>query len=150
MVTRRLDAFFRLHAKVYLDTSIFIYFLEQHPVYHESCDEVFGRLERGRIQAATSTLTLMEVLVQPYRLNKEELVLKYYSLFTTYPRLQWIELSREIADRAAELRADYRLKTPDAIHLASALSCGATGFLCNDTIFRKVKEIECLLLDTTF
>lgn len=150
MVTRRLDPFFRLHAKVYLDTSIFIYFLEQHPVYHESCDVVFGRLEGGRIQAATSTLTLMEVLVQPYRLNKEELVLKYYSLFTTYPRLQWIELSREIADRAAKLRADYRLKTPDAIHLASALSCGATGFLCNDTIFRKVKEIECLLLDTTF
>lgn len=149
MVTRRLDPFFRRHPKVYLDTSIFIHFLEPHPVYYESCDEVFGRLEGGRIQAATSTLTLMEVLVQPYRLNKEELVLKYYSLFTTYPQLHWIELSWEVADRAAKLRAEYGLKTPDAIHLASALSCGATGFLCNDTIFRKVKEIDCLLLDTT-
>jgi len=51
------------------------------------------------------------------------------------------------ADRAAKLRAESGLKTPDAIQAASAISCGADGFVCNDRIFSKTKAFECLVLD---
>ncbi len=103
-------------------------------------------MEEGRIEAATSTLTLLELLVQPYRLKKEEVVLKFYSLFTTYPHLSWIPLNLEISDLAAKLRAVHNLKTPDAIQIASAVSGGATVFVCNDSAFRRVREIECVIL----
>lgn len=99
-------------------------------------------MEDGRTDAATSTLTLIEILVQPYRLKKEELVLKFYSLFTTYPHLKWVQLTLGISDMAAKLRAEHNLKTPDAIHMASAISCGATGFVCNDNAFRRVKDTD--------
>ena len=146
MVSSQPGDFFKKHRKVSLDTSIFIYFVERHPRYYDLCDEIFRDIEEGRIEAATSTLTLIEILVQPYRLKKEELVLKFYSLFTTYPNLKWIQLTLGISDLAAQLRAEHNLKTPDAIQIASALSSGATGFVCNDKAFRKVKDIDCLIL----
>lgn len=138
--------FFKKHRKIYLDTGVFIYFVERHPRYYDLCDTIFKDIEEGRFEAATSTLTLIEILVQPYRLKKEELVLKFYSLFTTYPHLKWIPLTLGISDLAAQLRAEHNLKTPDAIQIASALSSGSTGFVCNDKAFQKIKDIECLIL----
>ena len=52
-----------------------------------------------------------------------------------------------LADRAAELRARYRLSTPDAIQLATAIGYHAVCFYGNDRGLRRVKEIECILID---
>jgi len=51
--------------RVGLDSAIFIYHFEEHPRYKELCAEVFDAMEAGAIQAVTSTVTLIEVLVQP-------------------------------------------------------------------------------------
>lgn len=147
MVASQTAAFIRRHRTVSLDTSVFIYFVERHPSYYDLCDAVFRSIEEKRIEAVTSTLTLIELLVQPYRMKKDDLVFKFYSMFSTYPNLRWIQLTLDISDVAARLRAEYRLKTPDAIQIASALSVGATGLICNDKAFRKVANIDCLVLD---
>ncbi len=142
-----LRAFLRRNRSVALDTSAFIYFVERHPRYYPVCESIFGNIEAGHIKASTSTLTMLEILVQPYQLKKDDLVLKFYALLTTYPHLSWVPMTLDVADRAAQLRAEYRLKTPDAIQAASAMSCGATGFICNDRVFQKMKEIDCLIID---
>lgn len=139
--------FLRRHRSIFLDTSAFIYFVERHPRYYPFCEALFGSIETGQVEASTSTLTLLELLVQPYRLKKDGLVLKFYSLFTTYPHLSWLPVTLNVADRAARLRAEHRLKTPDAVQAAAAISHGATGFICNDSAFEKVAEIECLVID---
>ena len=108
---------------------------------------LFSRIEAGKTRAATSTLTLLEVLVQPYRQQNDELVMKFYALLTSYPRLTWIPMTLNVADHAARLRAAYRLKTPDSIQAASAIICGATGFICNDKAFEKTEEFESLIVD---
>ena len=99
------------------------------------------------MRANTSTLSLLEILVRPYRKKLDDLALRFFSLFTTYPNLHWIDLTLDIADTAARLRVEHRLKTPDAIQVGTAVCSGATGFLCNDPAFKRVKEIDCLLLD---
>lgn len=142
-----LKLFLSKHKVIYIDTGIFIYFVEYHPRYHEVCEELFEAIESGHNQALTSTLSLMEILVQPYRLKREDLILKFYSLLTTYPNITWVDLTLDVSDLAARLRAEYGLKTPDAVHAASATAHGAIGFICNDVAFRKVKGIECLILD---
>ncbi len=142
-----LDSFLARHARVSLDTSILIYFVQDHPRYGATCASLFERIERKRLDAMTSTVSLLEALVQPYRLQDERLAEKFYGLLSTYPQLQWVPLTVEVADRAAELRARYRLGTPDAIQIASALIHGATGLLGNDKGLKKVQEIECLALD---
>jgi predicted nucleic acid-binding protein len=144
---RSLAGFLKQHRSIHLDTSAFIYFVERHPRYFPVCEELFREIEAGRTKASTSTLTLLEVLVQPYRLQKEELVLKFYALLTTYPHLAWIPMDLKVADQAAKLRAEHGLKTPDAIQAASAIASGASGLVCNDKIFGKVKAFEGFILD---
>ena len=133
--------------RIGLDTNVFIYFLEYHPRYGAWFASLFDRIERGQNSAVTSTVTLLELLVQPYRDQKEELAQKIFALASTYPKLEWVSVTMNIADRAAELRARYRLSTPDAIQLATAIGHNATRFYGNDRGLRRVKEIECVLVD---
>lgn len=147
MVKYQIGDFLKKHHKVYLDTSVFIYFIERHPRYYDFCESIFKKMETGSIESLTSTLTLIELLGQPYRLKRNDLVFKFYSLLTTYPHLTWIKLTLDISDLAAKLRAEHNLKTPDAIQIASAISSSATGFICNDRAFQKIKDIECLIID---
>jgi predicted nucleic acid-binding protein len=142
-----LAVFLKHHPSIYLDTSAVIYFVEHHPRYFPVCDELFREIESGRATASTSTLTLLEVLVQPYRLKKDDLVLKFYALLTTYPYLAWIPMTLNVADQAAKLRAEHGLKTPDSIQAASAVACGASGFVCNDKIFGKIGAFDSFILD---
>lgn len=130
-----------------LDTNIFIYFLEDHPRYGMWCASLFEQIERGQHAAVTSTVTLLELLVQPYRDQKDDLARKIFALTSTYPKFEWVPLTMSLADRAAELRARYRLGTPDAIQLATAIGYHAECFYGNDRRLRRVKEIECVLVD---
>jgi predicted nucleic acid-binding protein len=52
-----------------------------------------------------------------------------------------------MADRAASIRARYRLRTPDAIHLATAILEGVDVFLTNDRDLLQVREVPILLID---
>lgn len=52
-----------------------------------------------------------------------------------------------MAERAAELRSAYPLRTPDAVQLAAAMMGGADVFITNDRRFRAISEIEILIFD---
>lgn len=144
---RSLELFLKKHRLVFLDTGAFIYFVERHPRYFPLCERLFSRIEAGTSPAATSTLTLLEVLVRPYQLKRDDLVMKFYALLTSYPHLTWVPMTLNVADHAARLRAEHRLKTPDSIQAASAIACGADGFICNDKAFEKVTGFESLIMD---
>lgn len=45
-----------------LDTSTFIYLIEKHPVFFAAVEPIFQAVDTGAVQAATSVLTLLEVL----------------------------------------------------------------------------------------
>ncbi|MBI3015806.1 MAG: PIN domain-containing protein [Candidatus Tectomicrobia bacterium] len=141
-----LEGFLRRHKRIGLDSNILIYFIEAHPKYHGLVEKIFESFETGGNLGVCSTLSLLEVLVQPYRKNDDEMVNQFYALLTTYPNLTWLELSVEIADLAARLRARYHLKTPDAVLLATAVYSGATGFVGNDEQLKRVTDLDILLL----
>ncbi len=61
------------------------------------------------------------MLVQPYCLGNHPLTQKFYAFLSTYPNLNWVPVSLEVADRAAEFGARYNLSTPDPIQLATAI-----------------------------
>ena len=67
MGVERLRAFLRRHGRIALDTSIFIYHLEPNPKYLAYTDPIFSWLERSGSRAITSTITMTELLVLPYR-----------------------------------------------------------------------------------
>lgn len=133
--------------RVALDTMIFIYAFDKNPVYLSQLRLFFQAVENGEIEATTSTLTLVECLVRPYRKKDTVLAAKYMILFRNFPHLSVLPLTDEIAERAAFLRAQHNLKTPDAIQLATALLSDSQAFLTNDEEIPQVEGIRLLILD---
>jgi predicted nucleic acid-binding protein len=145
----RLRAFLRHHYRIALDTSIFIYHLEANPKYLSHTDAIFSWLERpgSDAEAITSTITMTELLVLPYREGDEPRANDFYALLSTYPNLDWIAPNLEIADLAARIRAVHRLRTPDALQAATAAHSRATGLITNDAVFERVEGFQTLVLD---
>lgn len=142
-----LRAFLGRHTRVALDTSIFIHQLEANSRYIALTDQIFTWIEQRNHSATTSTITMTELLVHPYRDGDEQRASEFYSLLFTYPNLDWISPDLEIADLAARIRATCRLRTPDALQAACAVQAGATGLITNDRAFRRVDAFETLMLD---
>jgi predicted nucleic acid-binding protein len=147
LALERLRAFLRRHRRIALDTSIFIYHLAPNPKYLPCTDLIFPWLERPESSAITSTITMTELLVLPFRNSDEQQADDFYGLLSTYPNLNWIAPSLEIATLAANLRAIHRLQTPDALQAATAVNQQATGLITNDAVFERVEGFQTLVLD---
>jgi predicted nucleic acid-binding protein len=143
----RLRTFLRHHRRIALDTSVFIYQLEANVRYVGLTDLIFKWMERPEHGAVTSTITMTELLVQPYRESGEQRAGEFYALLTTYPNLAWIAPNLEVADIAARIRAAHRLRTPDALQAATAVHAQVTGLVTNDPVFARVEAFETLVLD---
>lgn len=119
-------------AVVGLDTTPLIYFIEKNATYHPLVRPFFVALADGRLTVVTSTVTLVETLVYPIRNNHHEIARRYREILLNTSHLTTFDVSPDIAQKAAEIRANYHIRTPDAIQLAAALHGGATFFLTND------------------
>ena len=147
MGVERLRLFLQGQRRIALDTRILIYHMEANPRYLALADAVFSWIEKAGHEAVTSTITMTELLVPSYRDKDEGRVDEFYGLLSTYPNLRWIPPDLETADLAAQLRATYRLRTPDALQAATALRSEATGFLSNDPVFARIDGFKTAVLD---
>jgi len=144
---KRLRAFLRRHRRIALDTSVFIYQLQPNPKYLAYTDLIFSWLERSESKAITSTITMTELLILPYREGDEQRSDDFYGLLSTYANLDWIAPNLEIAELAARIRALHRLQTPDALQAATAAYSHASGLITNDAVFKRVEGFQTLVLD---
>jgi predicted nucleic acid-binding protein len=130
-----------------LDTVVFIYFIEEHPRYLPVLDPVFAAIDKGRLPAIASSLTLLEVLVVPYRAGNIPLAERYEQVLTSSRGLRLLDVDRTQLRAAAQLRALHPgLRTPDAIQISAALEGGCTVLLTNDCEFPIVPGLRILQL----
>jgi len=108
---------------------------------------VLRHIPDGDCRAGCSELTLLEINVGPLNKESVEAAGKYELFLDAFPNLSLIPIDRSVLNRAARLRARYRLKTPDAIILATGLMQGATLAVTNDQGWKKVREIEVVRLE---
>jgi predicted nucleic acid-binding protein len=132
---------------IFIDTSPLIYYIEENPQYLRFLRRFFLANEEYGYFFISSVITLMEVLVLPLRYKENELVQKYETILTNSKAIKLIAIDDEIAKVSARLRAEYSLKTPDAIQLATAVVYSADTFLTNDKRLKTVKEINVVTLD---
>ena len=131
-----------------LDTSVWIYEFEANPTYGPIVHPFFrDRLDVGKNRFGSSLLTLAEVLVQPIALGRTDLADRYRLAFQPRPGFEAWDVTRDVIERAAELRAKHRLKLADALHVAAAIVNRADLFLANDDKLRRITEIRVLALD---
>ena len=133
---------------VALDTSIFIYYLQDDPVYSPGLRPLFDALRDGKLTAVTSGITLVEVLVVPLRAGDLALADRYEALLTRSRGLKMIDLDREVLRGAAQLRAMRpSLRRPDALHLSAALRTRCSSFVTNDRGLPQLAGVRIVVLD---
>lgn len=115
-----------------IDTPLFIYLIEEHPRFLPLIEPVFIAADEGARELVTSALTLLEVLVIPYRAGNSALAERYENLLSRSRGIRLVELTGEQLRGAAQLRAATGAKTPDALQLTAAMSAGCSTFLTND------------------
>lgn len=130
---------------VYLDTSIIIYSVEKLSEYYSLLEPIWIKLKTREIEVITCELTLLEALVLPIKTGNLELIKTYKKLLLS-SEIQLAPITRSILTDAANLRATKSLKTPDAIHAATAQSSDCNIFLTNDMGFRNLTDLNVIIL----
>ena len=135
-------------SKIALDSSCFIYQIEENQKYVELTKVIFEELlSNNKIKALGSTLIITEILTKPYHHNRQDLVLDYKDLILNLPNFSTFAPEERICDDAALIRAKYNFRTPDAIHIATAIEENASAIIGNDKKWQKVKEIKTIILE---
>jgi predicted nucleic acid-binding protein len=127
-------------SKVGLDTTVFIYHFEAHPIYSPLTRELLSEIEKGVRKGITSTITLMEIIVKPLSLGRNDVARKYEALLMNFPNMEVVDLDRDVIREAARLRAKYRLRPPDALQVSACLLGGVGAFISNDRHLGRLKE----------
>jgi predicted nucleic acid-binding protein len=130
-----------------LDSVPLIYFIEENPTYLQMTDAFFEAMLRREFRVITSVLTLPEVLVYPLRQGNRTLAQEYRDILYYQEGLTTVEISTDIAETAAQIRAVHNLRTPDAIQMATAISAGASFFLTNDGHLPSLPGLTMLVLE---
>jgi len=119
--------------RIYLDTNVFIAAFESAGAHADHAWSLLIAIQQGEAKAATSELTLSEILVKPISQGAEGLARAYESIISPDDTLDVLEVSRDVLVGAARLRAANRsLRLPDAIHVASAQKAGCHYFITGD------------------
>lgn len=130
---------------VYIDTAPVIYSVEKHADYWPLLRPLWEASKTGRIEVVTSELTLLETLVGPSKQGDSALIMSYENLLTS-TEIRLLQITTDVLRSAARLRAETNIKTPDAIHAASALAAGSAQFVTNDTQLKRVDGLPIVLL----
>ena len=131
---------------LFLDTSLFIYLFEDHPVYASAIQPVFDALSSDKMSAYSSIITVSEVLTKPIENKGFELTKKYQEIFLHLPNLTIASPTYDIAVQAAIIRARYKFQLIDCFQLALASHYQCLAFLTNDKKLKKFKDLRIILL----
>ena len=132
--------------RIGVDTALFVYFIEETPAFLPVLLPLFQAADAGRVELVTSAVTLLEVLVIPYRAGDRGLAARYEALLTRSRGVRVIDLTRHLLRRAAQIRAGTAVRTPDALQLAAALDAGCASFVTNDRRLRGVTGLRVVQL----
>ncbi|MCI8940672.1 MAG: type II toxin-antitoxin system VapC family toxin [Dorea sp.] len=133
--------------RIYIDTSPYIYYLEKNLEYGDRVKEFLMDNYNSGKEFVTSTITIEEYSIIPYRENNIKL-LKDFDMLIEDTETDVIDITKSVAKKAAQIRADYKsFKAMDALQLASAVKNGCGVFLTNDKQLRQFKELTVITMD---
>jgi len=118
-------------ARIFWDTNVFIYLLEDQGPHGERVQAIYERMKQRSHRLFTSVLTLGEMLIKPLRANETELTQKLNRFFSS-PVVTIVPFDERAARLYAQIRTDRSIEPPDAIQLACAGATGCHLFITND------------------
>jgi predicted nucleic acid-binding protein len=135
-------------SSIALDTDAIIYYVEEHDRFLPVIEPLIDAVAAGIYRLHVSVVSLLEVLVHPLREHRLDLAEQYREILGRSPMVALHAIDTHIAQRAALLRAQFRLRTPDAIIAATALVTGCSHLITNNASdFRRVVDLEVLAIN---
>lgn len=128
----------------FLDACVLIYLIEGSEPFSTQVRDQLSNITRENpdVKVALSRLSWLECRVGPMKVQNSP-VLAQYDAFFMRPDLVWVELTRDVVELAAALRASYGLRTPDALQAASCLQLGSEHLLLSgDAAFQRVQGLR--------
>ena len=122
----------------YLDANTVIYAIEGYAEYFNLPAGLLAPLDNGDFTAVTSEITLVETVVGPRKAGDAATEADYRDFLTPSAHLAIEPVSMRVLEKVIDLRSQYGLKIPDAIHLATGLIAGCTVFVTRDASWGKV------------
>ena len=117
-------------SRIFWDTNLFIYLIEDHVDFSERVARLRKRMIERSDELYTSSLTLGEILVKPTEAGDEVLCRRYEAALRRAATI--IPLDVEAARLYAGIRKDRTIRPPDAIQLACAAQARVDLFITND------------------
>ncbi len=118
-------------SRVFLDTNLFIYFIEDSGILGQTTADLIERMSHRRDEVVTSVMTLGEVLSKPLNERRFDLIDEYEKALSS-PGVSVAVFDHAAARIYAQIRIDKTIKAPDAIQLAVAASVRCDLFVTND------------------
>ena len=118
-------------SRIYWDTMLFVYWLEDHPQQAPKVKRIFEKMEKRSDVLCTSAFTVAELLVGPKKQGSHDVALRIKD-FLYSSALDLLPFTRDTAEHYANIRAAHHVSPADAIHLASAAEADVNLFLTND------------------
>ncbi len=131
-----------------LDANIIISLVENHPVWAPRALAKVRQFTAVGDQITTGDVSRLECLVGPYLLSDSTILADYQAFFQA-PGMRMLPVTAAVCERAALLRATFKIKPLDALPLATAIEHGCGRFLTNDAPLRKCTQIHVEILDMT-
>lgn len=119
----------------YIDSCLLIYLVEEHPIFGPRMKSAMAEDPAARF--AISPLVKLECLVAPLKRGDPVLQRAYEMLFS---RFLLLSMPEDVFLQAARLRAQFNLKTPDALHLATAQHHSCAALWTNDDRMTRVSH----------
>lgn len=129
------------HEVIGLDASVFIYHFQEDEVHLPITRAILRGIEAGQWQGIISTVTMMELTTHPWRFNRRDVVRRYEALLANFPNLHLVEITRDVARQAAQLRAIYSVPPAVALTMSAALLHEATAWITHDESARQIEPM---------
>ena len=118
-------------SKIYWDTMLFVYLLEGSPQYSPKVAKIYTAMQQRGDRLYSSALAKGEILIKPLQQERPGRADAVEDFFAP-ENVTLLSFSASTARKYAEIRAQWKVRPPDAIHLACAAEAGIDLFLTND------------------
>jgi predicted nucleic acid-binding protein len=125
---------------IYLDANVVIRLVEGVPATRTPIEARLSSTLGVPNSLITSRLARLECRTKPLKIGDMD-TLQLFETFFNGIEVYITELTSAVVEKATDLRAKFSFKTPDALHLASAIQFGATVFLTGDKELARCTEV---------
>ncbi|MEE9378334.1 MAG: PIN domain-containing protein [Candidatus Lokiarchaeia archaeon] len=127
--------------KITIDTNIFINVKEEEEPFFKYSSKILDAIEDGQLKGVISIITIAELCVGYYNVNKPKEKDEYISKLYSQDNFIIVNLDRVVADQSAKIRSKTNLRLPDSIIVAVSLLEKVSFLISNDERFNQAEKL---------